>query len=93
MNPLHNSHEYTIKLAKLCTYEDRMPSSLPPSPPTHLCKLSGQVIGKELFFLLIVHGQCLLLFLERVYLLEESIRDILLLLLSLGLLQDKGVNT
>lgn len=70
------------------THSPTTPHSFPPSLP-NLGQLPGQVIGKELFLLLIVHSQRLLLLLEGVNLLEESVGDKLLLLLSLGLLSNK----
>lgn len=41
-----------------------------PSRVSHLHELPGQVIGKELFFFLIVDGECLFLLLESLNLLK-----------------------
>ena len=63
-----------------------MPNILLAVHASYLSKLSGQVISQKLLLLLIVHSQGFLLFLEGVYLLEQSVGDVLLFLFCLGLL-------
>ena len=68
---------------------------LPTSSPTHsvcvivshLSQLPGQIVSEKLLLLLIVHGQSLLLFLEGVNLLQKCVRDKLLFLFCLCLLE------
>jgi hypothetical protein len=55
------------------------------SQQLYLVQLSGEVVGQALFLLLVVERQVLLLLLELLDLLEQRVRDKLLLLFSLGL--------